>query len=117
MIARVIRLSSMIKYTSRTSLINAISDEDFKTRYSKILVDGLRKGNKSDLFLTFNILQNAMMVEDLEKVALSLDYYGFMYDHTTKSIPFSTNCNHHEHIHCLTKDFPYQTTRKYNEYS
>lgn len=105
MIKRVIKLSSMIKYTHRKALIDAVLDEDFKTRYSKILADGLRKNNKSEAFLTFNILQNAMSVEDLNKVASALDYYGFMYDYTTKAIPFSTNCLYHEHTHCENKDF------------
>ena len=116
MIARVIKLSSMIKYTSKSSLINAILDEDFRTKYSKMLADGLRHKDKSETFLTFNILQNAMSVEDLEKIASSLDYNGFMYDYTTKSIPFSTDCKYHEHVHCLTRDFPHQTTRRYNEH-
>ena len=116
MIARVIKVSSMIKYTSRSSLINAILDEDFRTKYSKILAGALREKDRSETFLTFNILQNAMSVEDLKKVASSLDYNGFMYDYTTKSLPFSTNCKYNEHTHCLTRDFPYQAGRRYNEH-
>ncbi|MBO5997077.1 MAG: hypothetical protein J6P93_00925 [Alphaproteobacteria bacterium] len=88
MIERVIKLSSIVKYTNRESLINAISDQDFKTHHTKMLIENLRKKDKNDALVTFCTLQNEMSVDDLNKISSSLDYNGFMYEHTVKTVEF-----------------------------
>ena len=87
MIERVIRLTSILNYTPTSSLNAALSDEDFKTRFSKLLTDALHQEDKTKRFIALNTLQNEMPTEDLKKVALGLDYYGSMYNHTIRTTP------------------------------
>ena len=97
---KVIKLSSMVKYTHSGALAVALSDEDFKTPFNKLLINALREEDVHKRFLSFSILQHALPMEHLEKVALNLDYYGYMYDYTDKKAPiFSSRLNERVRTH------------------
>jgi hypothetical protein len=82
---KVIDLKTIAKYKHAQSVIEAISDEDFKTKYSHMIVAALSIKSKARREKALDIIQKNMPDKDLRRVEEALDYYGYMYDRTERN--------------------------------
>ena len=81
MLKKVIDLKTITKYKDRGSLLDAILDDDFKTRYSALLASVIRIKNPQKREKGFEIIQRKIDPASLEKIGWALDYYGYMYEY------------------------------------
>ncbi|MBO7333164.1 MAG: hypothetical protein J6U64_05840 [Alphaproteobacteria bacterium] len=81
---KVINLQTLTKYKDPESVIEALSDEDFKTKFSRIIVQALRTEDAEIRRKQLHIIQKNMSKTELKKIELALDYQGYMYDYIGK---------------------------------
>jgi len=82
---KVIDLRSIAyKYKDPSSVIEVILDDDFKTKFSPVIAKAIRIEDLQKRRKALRIIQGSMPKEELEKITLALDYYGYMYDYIEK---------------------------------
>lgn len=92
MSAKTIDLRSVLKYQDVDTLArDVLSGKEFKTRYTDIFVAALRTKDSKTQAHIFRALQKSMSVEELQKTADALDFYGYKYDTIETPVPTDQN--------------------------
>ena len=69
---KVINLQTLTKYKDPESVIEALSDADFKTKFSRIIVQALRTEDKEIRRKKLHIIQKNMSDTELKKIEFIL---------------------------------------------